>query len=53
MGPYAISTEGVGDTFEGLPYWNLEDVAAALRDAMDELETFEWRGVDLHRGRKL
>jgi hypothetical protein len=34
-----------------VPGGNLEDVAAALRDAMDDLETFEWRGVDLRCGR--
>jgi hypothetical protein len=38
--------EGVGRHVRGLPDWNLEDVAA-LRDAMDDLETFEWRGLDL------
>ena len=32
--------------------WNLGDVAAARRDAMDDLETFEWRAVDLLWGRK-
>jgi hypothetical protein len=28
------------------PGGNLEDAPVALRDAMDDLETFEWRGVD-------
>jgi hypothetical protein len=27
--------------------WSLDDVAAALRVAMDDLETFEWAGADL------
>jgi hypothetical protein len=27
--------------------WSLEDVAAALRVAMDDLETFELAGADL------
>jgi hypothetical protein len=35
-----------------VPGGNLEDVAAALRDAMHDLEMFEWRGVDLLWGRK-
>jgi hypothetical protein len=39
--------EGVGRHVRGLPDWNLEDIAAALRDAMDDLETFESRGLDL------
>jgi hypothetical protein len=41
---------GVGRHVRGLPDWNLEDVAAAPRDAMDDLETFEWRGLDLLGG---
>jgi hypothetical protein len=44
--------EGIGESFEALPYWNLVDVAAALDGALDELDTFEWRGVDLLWGRK-
>jgi SAM-dependent methyltransferase len=44
--------EGVGDDFYGLPYWNLDDVAAAFIGAVDDLETFEWRGVDLMWGRR-
>ena len=43
--------EGIGDKLEELPYWNLDDVAAALTDIVEELETFEWRGVDLLWGR--
>lgn len=44
--------EGMGDPFDGLPYWNLTDVADAFAGLLDDLETFEWRGVDLLWGRK-
>lgn len=44
--------EGLGETLEHLPYWNLDDVAAALHGIADEVETFEWRGVDVLWGRR-
>jgi SAM-dependent methyltransferase len=44
--------EGMGDPFDGLPYWNLADVAEAFDGLLEDLETFEWRGVDLLWGRK-
>lgn len=44
--------EGIGDALDELPYWNLDDVATAVEELVEELETFEWRGVDLLWGRK-
>ena len=38
-------------SFSKTSCWNLEDVAAP-RDAMDDLETIDWRGVDLLWGRR-
>jgi ubiquinone/menaquinone biosynthesis C-methylase UbiE len=44
--------EGLGDSLEELPYWNLADVERTLSGHLDDIETFEWRGVDLLWGRK-
>ncbi len=44
--------EGIGEGLEELPYWNLDDVAQALVGVLEDLETYEWRGVDLLWGRK-
>ncbi len=44
--------EGMGEELHGLPYWNITDVAAAFYELAKEVETFEWRGVDLLWARK-
>lgn len=44
--------DGMGEPFDGLPYWNLADVADAFDGMVNDMETFEWRGVDLLWGRK-
>lgn len=44
--------EGMGYTDEVLLHWDLRDLEAALGPQLDDVETFEWRGVELLWGRK-
>jgi hypothetical protein len=47
-----LGFDGKNVVHGGPQNWNLENIAAALRDATDDLETFDRRGVDLLWGRK-
>jgi SAM-dependent methyltransferase len=44
--------EGMGLPFDALDYWSFRDVVDGLTPQLEELETFEWRGVELLWGRK-
>jgi hypothetical protein len=44
--------EGMQVSFEDLVYWGLGDLETARRPRLDDIKTFEWRGVELLWGRK-
>lgn len=44
--------DGMGHSYDALVHWDVDDLEAALAPLLDDIETFEWRGVELLWGRK-